>query len=44
MGNYRRASQGINPVSQNWIEQLRENKLMRNDDVTLMILEVQGEC
>jgi hypothetical protein len=28
---------------ENWIEQLRENKLMRNDDVTLMILTVQGE-
>lgn len=29
---------------ENWIEQLRENKFMRNDDVTLMILAVQGEC
>jgi hypothetical protein len=27
----------------NWIEQLRENKLMRNDDVTLMILKIQEE-
>jgi hypothetical protein len=26
-----------------WIEQLRENKLMRNDDVTLMILKIQGD-
>jgi hypothetical protein len=26
-----------------WIEQLRENKLMRNDDVTLMILTIQGD-
>jgi len=25
-----------------WIEQLRENKLMRNDDVTLMILKIRG--
>ena len=26
-----------------WIEQLRDNKLMRNDDVTLMILKIQGD-
>jgi hypothetical protein len=26
-----------------WIEQLRENKLMRNDDVTLMVLTIQGD-
>ena len=26
-----------------WIEPLRENKLMRNDDVTLMILKIQGD-
>jgi len=26
-----------------WIEQLRENKLMRNDDTTLMILKIQGD-
>jgi hypothetical protein len=26
-----------------WVEKLRENKLMRNDDVTLMILKIQGE-
>jgi hypothetical protein len=26
-----------------WIEQLRENKQMRNDDVTLMILKIQGD-
>ena len=25
-----------------WVEQLRENNRMRNDDVTLMILEIQG--
>jgi hypothetical protein len=27
-----------------WIEQLREEKKMRNDDVTLMILKIQGDC
>jgi hypothetical protein len=26
-----------------WIEQIRENKLMRNDDVTLMVLTIQGD-
>jgi len=26
-----------------WIEQLRENNLMRNDDVTLIILKIQGD-
>jgi hypothetical protein len=26
-----------------WIEEIRENKLIRNDDVTLMILETQGD-
>jgi len=26
-----------------WIEQLRENKLMRNDDVTLMVLTIRGD-
>jgi len=27
----------------NWIDQLRENKLMRNDDVTLMFLKISGD-
>jgi hypothetical protein len=27
----------------NWIEQLRENKIMRNDDVTLMVLTILGD-
>jgi hypothetical protein len=26
-----------------WVEELRENKLIRNDDVTLMILIIQGD-
>jgi len=28
---------------ENWIDELRENKTMRNDDVTLMILNIQGD-
>jgi hypothetical protein len=27
----------------NWVEQLRENKIMRNDDVTLMVLTILGD-
>jgi len=27
-----------------WIDELRENKLIRNDDVTLLILTIRGDC
>jgi hypothetical protein len=27
----------------NWIEQLRENKIIRNDDVTLLVLTILGD-